>query len=178
MLGAAENFQAGQGILGDDVPGHHAADGQLHGQLRLLLHELTVLGFLQTAHIAGVGAVKLLIQLLAGEDCLLCVDDDDEVPAVGVGGVFGLVLAPQQGGATVAVFPRGLPAASRMYHLRTMLPLFAIKVDIGSNLQFQYCFRFPNMVRRAGGFSRFTKGTLLPYNAGETTGRDFEQATL
>src|SRR5699024_9251578 len=29
-----------------------------------------------------------------------------------------------------AVWPRGLPAASTTYHLRTMLPLFAIKVDM------------------------------------------------
>ena len=29
-----------------------------------------------------------------------------------------------------AVWPRGLPAASTTYHLRTILPLFAIKVDM------------------------------------------------
>ncbi len=107
-----------------------------------------------------------------------CVDDDHAVAAVGVGGELRLVLAAQQGGCHGSGFPEGLASGVRMYHLRTMFPLLAIKVDIGSNLQFQYCFRFPNMVRRAGGFSRFTKGTLLPYNAGETTGRDFEQATL
>ena len=39
MLGAAVDVQAGQRILGDDVAGQHAADGQLHGQLGLLLHQ-------------------------------------------------------------------------------------------------------------------------------------------
>ena len=35
-----------------------------------------------------------------------------------------------------AVLPRGLPAASTTYHLRTMLPLFAIKVDMVFFLQY------------------------------------------
>ena len=46
MLGAAVDVQAGQRILGDDVAGQHAADGQLHGQLGLLLHQQAVLGLL------------------------------------------------------------------------------------------------------------------------------------
>ena len=100
MLSTAENLQAGQGVLGDDVPGHHAANSQLHGQLRLLLHESAVLGLLQTADPAGVGAIVLLLQLLAGQNGLLGVDDDDVIAAVGVGGVFGLMLATQQGGPT------------------------------------------------------------------------------
>ena len=55
----------------------------------------------------------------------------DKVTAVSVGGVLGLALAAQQVGGHGSGLPRGLPAASRTYHLRTMFPLFAINVDIG-----------------------------------------------
>lgn len=98
MLGAAIDLQPGEGVLGDDVAGHHAADGQFHGQLRLVLHQQAVLGLVEAAGVAGVGAVELLLQLFARQDRLLGVDDDDEVAAVGVGGVLGLALAAQQVG--------------------------------------------------------------------------------
>ena len=55
-----------------------------------------VLDLLQAAGIAGVGAVVLLLQLLAGEDCVLGVDDDDVIAAVNVGGVIGLELAAEK----------------------------------------------------------------------------------
>ena len=71
----------------------------LHGDLGLLLHQQAVLGLLQAAHPAGVGAVVLLLHLVAGEDGLAGVDDDDVVTAVGMGGVGGLALATQQVGA-------------------------------------------------------------------------------
>ena len=44
------------------------------------------------------GAVVLLLQLLAGEDRLVAVDDDDMVAAVHIGGEGDLVLAAQQHG--------------------------------------------------------------------------------
>ena len=40
------------------------------------------------------------------------------------------------GGNVTAVLPRGLPAASTTYHLRSMLALFAMKVDMVIFLQF------------------------------------------
>ena len=98
MLTAAIDLQAGHGILADHIARHHAADSQLHGQLGALPHQGAVLHFLQAADPAGVGAVILLLQFLAGEDGLLRIDDDDEVAAVGVGGVLRLQLAPQQVG--------------------------------------------------------------------------------
>ena len=94
---ATIDLQAAQRVLGDDVAGQHAAHSHTHSQLGLLLHQDAVLGLLQTTHVAGVGAVELLLALLAGEDGLVSVDDDDEVAAVGVGGVLGLVLTTQQG---------------------------------------------------------------------------------
>ena len=54
------------------------------------------------------GAVVLLIQLLAGEDGLLGVDDDNAVAAVGVGGKLGLALAPQQVGGDDSGLAHGL----------------------------------------------------------------------
>ena len=108
MLSAAVDVQAGQRILGDDVAGHHAADGHTHGQLGLLLHQQAVGGLLQAAHPAGVGAVVLLLQLLAGQNGLLGVDDDHEIAAVGMGSVLGLVLAPQQGGGGSGGLAQGL----------------------------------------------------------------------
>ena len=39
--------------------------------------------------------MELLLQLLAGQDSLIAVDDDDIVTAVNIGGESGLVLAAQ-----------------------------------------------------------------------------------
>ncbi len=87
MLLAGVDVQTLQGILGDDVAGHHAADGHAHSQLGLVLHQDAVLGLLQTAHPTGVGTIVLLLHLVAGEHSLARVDDDDVVTAVGVGGI-------------------------------------------------------------------------------------------
>ena len=115
MLSAAVDLQTGQRVLGDDVAGHHAADGQLHGQLGLVLHQQTVLGLVQATGITAVGAVELLLQLLAGQNGLLGVDDDDEIAAVSVRGVLGLMLAAQQSGSGGSGLTEGL--ASRVQNV-------------------------------------------------------------
>ena len=86
----------------------HPADRQTHGQLGLALHEGLVLGLLQAAGVTGVGAVVLLLQLLAGEDGVLGVDDDDIVTAVNMGGVVGFQLAAQQVGSQCSGLAHGL----------------------------------------------------------------------
>ena len=96
MLLTGINVKTLQRVLGDDVPGHHAADGHTHSHLGLFLHEDAVLGLFQTAHPTGVGTIVLLLHLVAGENGLACIDDDDIVAAVGVGGIGGLTLAAQQ----------------------------------------------------------------------------------
>ena len=96
MLLAGVDVQTLQGILGDDVAGHHAADGHAHSQLGLVLHQDAVLGLLQTAHPTGVGTIVLLLLLVAGQDSFAGVDDDDVVTAVGVVCVGNLGLAAQQ----------------------------------------------------------------------------------
>ncbi len=85
----------------------------------------------QAAHPAGVGAIVLLLHLVAGEDGLAGVDDDDVVAAVGVGGIGGLALPRSRSATMTAVLPMGLPAASTTYHLRTILPLFCHKSGHG-----------------------------------------------
>ena len=102
------DVQALQGILGNGVAGHHTADGHAHGQLGLLLHQQAILGLLQTADPAGVGAVVLLLHLVAGQGGLGGVDDDDVVAAVGVGGVGDFALAAQQVGHDDGGLAQGL----------------------------------------------------------------------
>ena len=108
MLGAGEDAQTLQLPLGDGVLLQHAADSQTHGQLGLPLHEGLVLGLLQAAGVAGVSTVVLLLELLAGEDGFLGVDDDDVVTAVNVGGVVSLELAAQQVGSQCGGLAHGL----------------------------------------------------------------------
>ena len=122
MLGPAEDAQALELPVGDGVLLQHAADGETHRKLGLVGHQVLVLGLLQSAGVTGVGAVVLLLQLLAGEDGVLGVDDDDVVAAVDVGGVISA--------ASAAVLPMGLPAASRTYHLRVTDSLVSMVVDI------------------------------------------------
>ena len=54
------------------------------------------------------GAIDLLDGLLAGEDGLAGVDDDDVVAAVGMGSVSGLGLAAEQVGGTDGGLAQGL----------------------------------------------------------------------
>ena len=96
VLGAGEDSQALELPLGDGVLLKHAADSEAHSKLRLLLHESLVLSLLQTAGETRVSAVVLLLQLFAGEDSVLGVDDDDVIAAVNVRGVVGLELSAEK----------------------------------------------------------------------------------
>ena len=98
VLAAGIDLQALQLGSAQLVLAQHALHGQLEGELRALGHQVAVLGLMETAGIAGVGAVVLLVQLLAGEQGLVRVDDDDEITAIHVGGVGGLQLAAEQVG--------------------------------------------------------------------------------
>ena len=109
VLAAAIDVQTSQGVLGDGVLGQHAADGQLHGQRGLGLHQGAVLDFLQAADPTGVVTIVLLIQLLAGQDSLLGIDDDDKIAAVSVGSELGLPLAAQQVRGQSGGLAQGLP---------------------------------------------------------------------
>ena len=69
---------------------------------------MLVLGLLEAADPTGVGAVVLLLELLAGEDSVLGVDDDDVIAAVDVGSIGGLELAAQKIGGNSSGLAEGL----------------------------------------------------------------------
>ena len=90
--------------------GEHTLNCQLHSHLGSLSHQFLVLDGLHTADVTGVVVVVLLLQLLAGQNCLICVNDNNEVTAVYVGGESGVVLAAEQvssGNIFVAEYPDG-----------------------------------------------------------------------
>ena len=63
----------------------------------VLLHHDFVRGFLQATRITGVTTVELLVELVAGEDDLIRVEDDDMIAGIDMRGERGLVLAAEDG---------------------------------------------------------------------------------
>ena len=96
MLGTLVAVQAGQSLSTDGVGRDHALDSVGHSQVAVLSHQLAVLDLLQAADELAVGDVELLLGLLAGQDSLVAVDDDNLVTAINVGGVVNFLLAAQQ----------------------------------------------------------------------------------
>ena len=96
MLGTLVAVQAGQSLITDGVGRDHALDSVGHSQIAVLSHQLAVLDLLQAADVLAVGDVELLLGLLAGQNSLVAVDDNNEIAAVNVGGVIDLLLAAQQ----------------------------------------------------------------------------------
>ena len=95
MLSTLVQVQAGHAVLAQGVLGQHALDSDFHSVVGAGLHHVASLGLLQAADPAGNTVVLLLIQLLAGQNSLVGVDDDDEIAAVNVGSEINLVLAAQ-----------------------------------------------------------------------------------
>ena len=93
MLGTLVAVQAGQSLITDGVGRDHALDSVGHSQIAVLSHQLAVLDLLQAADVLAVGDVELLLGLLAGQNSLIAVDDNNEIAAVHVGGVIDLLLA-------------------------------------------------------------------------------------
>ena len=62
-----------------------------------------------------------------------------------------------------AVLPRGLPAASTTYHLRSMLALFAMKVDMVFFLQFiiMYALHFRVPLLKSGQRKRTERAMIF-----------------
>jgi len=96
MLGALVNVQFAQNGATETIVRDHALDGALDDQLGMAV--ATGLGRLRlvAADVAGKTHVFLLNLLLAGEDGLFGVDDNDMIAGINVGGKNGLVLAAQQ----------------------------------------------------------------------------------
>ena len=108
MLSTLVQMQAGQSVTAQGVLGQHTLDGQLHGVVGAVFHHGASLGFLQAADPAGNAVVGLLISLLAGQNSLVGVDDDNIVTAVNVGGESGLGLTAQQVGDSHSGAAQGL----------------------------------------------------------------------
>ena len=96
MLGTLVAVQTGQSLSTDGVGRDHALDSVGHSQVAVLSHQLAVLDLLQAANVLAVGDVELLLSLLAGQNCLVAVDDNDVIAAIDIGGVVDLLLAAQQ----------------------------------------------------------------------------------
>ena len=71
----------------------HTGHGMPHGELGLFSEKLAVFGLFQSADISAVMIVNLLIKLFAGQDDLICVDDNHKVSRICIGSINGLVLA-------------------------------------------------------------------------------------
>ena len=108
VLRAGEDSQALELPLSDGVLLKHAADCKTHCQLRAICHQVLVLSLLQAADPAGVSTIVLLLELLAGQDCVLCVDDDDVIAAIDVRSLGGRKLAAKQIGSNCSGLAEGL----------------------------------------------------------------------
>lgn len=126
MVSAFINAQAGQRIAANDRIRNHAFHGELHCEIRARFHQRAVLDLFEVADIAGMMVIHLLLELVACENGLVSVDNNDMVAAIGIGRKGRLVLAAQQNGGLAATRPIGLPAASSTYQLRVMSPAFGI----------------------------------------------------
>ena len=98
MICALINAQAGQRIAADDRIRNHALHGELHRKIRARFHQRTVLYLFEVTDIARMMVIHLLLELVACENGLVGVNDDDMVAAVGIGRKGRLVLAAQQNG--------------------------------------------------------------------------------
>ena len=96
VLLALVQVQTAHAVTAQGVLGQHALNSQLHSVVGAVFHHNASFGFLQVTNPAGYAVVGLLLQLLAGQNSLVGVDNDNEVTAVNVGSEIDLVLAAQQ----------------------------------------------------------------------------------
>ena len=99
VFAACVCLQAGDRLTTDGVVRKHTLYGKLHCEFRAGSHQLAVAGFLQTADVAGMGAVEFLVELLTGENGLVAVDDNNVFAAVNVGREFGTMLSAKDVGS-------------------------------------------------------------------------------
>ena len=62
----------------------HALYRKLHSKIALFFHKGAVFYLFQIADIAGVVLIKLFVELIAGKNGLVCIDDDHEIAAIHV----------------------------------------------------------------------------------------------
>ena len=96
MSFACVNLESGSCCSTERILGKHSLYCCFHSKLGLLCHDFLVLYALETADVAGVSLIVLLLKLLTCKNCLLGVDDDNEVSAVNVGCEFRSVLSAEK----------------------------------------------------------------------------------
>src|SRR3546814_16270407 len=96
MVRAGVNAQVLELATAERAARDHALDGLLDDALREAAFDDGACGaLLDAARITGVPVILLVGILVAGEDNLFRIDDDDVVAVLDVGGVGGLVLAEE-----------------------------------------------------------------------------------
>jgi hypothetical protein len=98
MLRARVDLQLRQLSAGEPVLRKHAADGCAQHLGRPALELVAERAAPETAGVAGMPVIPLLVELVAGDGDLLGVDDDDEVARVDVRRVLRLPLAAERVG--------------------------------------------------------------------------------
>ena len=122
VLTAAVNAETVDARCADGVLGQHAFYGKSHRKLRLALHDLLVADFLETAYIAGMSDILLLLELLAGKHYLVGVQHYDRLAAVYMGRIFGSVLAVKYGRSSSSYLAERLTAC--IYDIPSALKRF------------------------------------------------------
>jgi len=95
MLGTCIDLQILEDSIAEAVLGQHAANSVLNDECRLLRKEVRRSSEALTSRETGVARVDLVGQLVARELHLVRIDYDDEITAISVRSVAGLVLASE-----------------------------------------------------------------------------------
>src|SRR5438132_9490475 len=109
MLRARVDLELGDLLPGEPVLRKHALYGGPEHLRRTPAELLAERAAAEAAGIARMAVVPLLVELVARDVDLLCVDDDDEVTGVHVRRVLRLALAAQRVGDTRRQTPERLP---------------------------------------------------------------------
>ena len=141
MIRAGIDLQLLGHLTSQGALGQHADDGMANRELRLLSQQLAIGRGLDAAGIAAVMVLDLLVQLLAGEDHFVSVDNDHIVTGIHMGGIDGLVLPAKDIGHL---------AGNTAQHLALSIDDIPLALDVGG-------FRHESIQR----------GTLLVLSFGE-----------
>ena len=126
MFGPAINAQIGHLLASKRPARNHALHGFHKNALReLAAEDLERTALLDAARMAGVPVVYLVLRLVAGEDDLLGVDDDDVVAVVHMVLNVGLCLPRKRFAMIVATRPTTRPWASIKTHFFSISDDFA-----------------------------------------------------
>ena len=95
MFSACVYFELAIHLTAKSVVWKHALNSTFHNEFRLGLHHITVRLFSEATWITAVVIVFLLEFFLTGQDCILSVNNDNEIPTINVRGISGFVFTSQ-----------------------------------------------------------------------------------